>query len=192
MPTTKPTTFELAMIAATLGRTAGSASARELVSGAMGIWRAAERALSGDDEIAAQMAARQAELVDLEQRILARTGTPRAFPVPFEEFLRRVVPGRTEADRMATYRRFVRWSLRLNDYYLKHEDGDGLLLTDIPDPTPSRVAKAVERHKANSYAQGDFIEKAHMFFAWFDLEAAERKRVKACGAADARWRKKNA
>jgi hypothetical protein len=147
-----PGPTELAMIAAALRHNNGqdfSALARDALS----LWESCQGQIQKRND--AEIQKRNERLH--RDGLFANLPKPKEFPVPFNEFLKLMLSGKTHADeRIKIYRHF---------------------LMDLHGTTLAQAGDVLARHKKDPSSEWDFYERAFLFKAWYDAFFSTNKSI---------------
>lgn len=177
---TLPEALELAGLAATLTgqHRINAESAKDLARQALVLFEACREHL--DTETKRRAFANVARDERLDQ--YAGIPKPKKFPASFKEFLRIIVGGKTETDRVGMFRDYLRDNIWMCKSY-RATDGN---LENIPETTLDEVNDSLARFREKPIEVMDWLHVAESFQRWRANRAARTRTKRAKTAAKAR------
>lgn len=156
---TLPCASELAALAATLeqGKPISVVGARESARNALMLWETCYRHLETEIDTQTKDAISNEDELELSGRI----ARPARFPASFADFERLVIPGKTETERRATYREFLREHLAANRH-LNENASDNV----APKATWDEVNAEIARNTSEPFSEHFYFHRARQFLKW--------------------------
>jgi len=121
------------------------------------LWEACHRHLETEINTQTKNALKNEDELEFSGQI----ARPESFPASFADFERLVVPGKTETDRRATYRDFLREHLAEN----KHTSGSASD-NDALEATWDEVSVEVARNSLEPFSEHFYYHRARQFLKW--------------------------
>jgi hypothetical protein len=116
--------------------------------------------------------------------------TPQKYPVPFDECLRLLMPGKKRSeDRIKIYRDYIRDSLRVSNF-MGQGNWSGKPFESTPIPSDEEVAKIMAKYKAEGFSENWYPTTREFFLRWFPDYEAKKLSARAKKGAAAKWKKK--
>jgi hypothetical protein len=181
-------TSEIAKLAATLAHGRDITHPQNLTfiaTQALALWEECEKARK-----------RRIDMLAIFERAKALDNAlpkPAKFPVPFDEFVRLVMPKRRPEDRDKLYREFLREHTRAANFQTKYTNTDKKY-EETPIPTDDEIAFLLSKDKKDGFIEFWFYNAFTMFQKWLPKYEAETRSKKALLGAEGlkKKRQKNA
>lgn len=177
---TLPSALELAGLAASLarGQVRDRDDAREIARQALVLFEACH------DHLGKEVAFRAGFNIRKEDELawLGKIPSPKVFPTTLDAFLRLIVGGKTETDRVALYRDYLRHVLRVHKYCSQPDKG----FDQIPETTLEEVNTALARDRREGFNEHWYYQAAGQFLKWREKNRKQLRVEKAKKAAKAR------
>jgi hypothetical protein len=113
--------------------------------------------------------------------------TPTSYPVPFDEFLRLVMPNKRHSDRVKIYRDYIRQKIRVDDW-MKRGTFSPQDYLNAPIPSDSEIEEVISKHKASGFSVENYEVSRNYFTRWFSRYTENILSARAKKAAAAKWK----
>lgn len=177
---TLPESLELAGLAATLAgqQRIDTESAKGLARQALVLFEACREHLDTEAKRRAFANVARGERLDQYAGILK----PKKFPASFKEFLRIIVRGKTETDRVKMFRDYLRDSIRMGKSFRTSDRN----LANIPKTTLEEWNASLDHYRKKGFELMDWLHVAESFQRWRENRAAHTRTERAKTAANAK------